>query len=74
MLQSTLPRSAEDSGVNVVFLEPADAAKVLDRTPATVRDYADSGRLPVAARTVRGLRLFRREDVEKLRTTLAGGA
>jgi DNA-binding transcriptional MerR regulator len=68
------PRSPHSAEEFVLFLEPADAARVLDRTPATIRDYADSGRLPVAARTVRGLRLFRREDVEKLRTTLAGGA
>ena len=36
-----------------------------------VRIYAEQGKLPIAAITPRGIRLFRREDVEALRRELA---
>ncbi|MEE9122887.1 MAG: helix-turn-helix domain-containing protein [candidate division NC10 bacterium] len=42
------------------------AARFLEVSLATVRLYADSGRLPVV-RTVSGMRLFQREDLEALR-------
>ncbi len=47
------------------LLTPADAARILGVVPATVRLMAETGRLP-ALRTESGMRLFRREDVERL--------
>lgn len=44
------------------FLTPAEVARLAGVTPAAVRLWADSGRLPVL-RTPAGLRLFRRIDV-----------
>lgn len=46
------------------FLTPAEAARILNLTPDGVRLAADTGRLPVAARTASGRRLFSREQVE----------
>jgi excisionase family DNA binding protein len=43
----------------------SDVAKLIGVTPATVRTWADAGRLP-ALRTVSGMRLFDRHDVEHL--------
>ena len=51
------------------FLTTADAAKVLGVTPATVRAYEESGRLP-AVRTAGGYRLFLRTDVARLASML----
>jgi excisionase family DNA binding protein len=48
------------------FLTAADAARILGVVPATVRQMALSGRLP-ALRTEGGVRLFRRDDVERLK-------
>ena len=50
-----------------VFLEAADVARSLKLVPATIRWLARIGRLRVAARTARGVNLFRPEDVEALR-------
>jgi hypothetical protein len=50
------------------FLESADVALLIERTPAAVNAAADAGRLRIAARTRRGTRLFVLEDV---RTYLA---
>jgi excisionase family DNA binding protein len=47
------------------LLTVGDASRVLDLTPRYIQDLADKGRLPVM-RTARGLRLFRRADVERL--------
>ncbi len=47
------------------LLTPADAAKILGLVPASVRLLADTGQLPTV-RTARGMRLFRREDVDRL--------
>jgi len=47
------------------LLTVGDAARVLDLTPRYVQDLADHGRLPVL-RTVRGTRLFKRSDVDRL--------
>ena len=49
------------------LLESADVARALDLTPASVRALAGRGRLPIAAITPRGARLFRLEDVEAAR-------
>ncbi len=51
--------------MGVVFLEAADVARRIRRASATVRLLAITGRLPVAATTPRGARLFRVEDVEQ---------
>jgi excisionase family DNA binding protein len=48
----------------------AEAAKVLDVTPATVRDMERRGEL-VAERTSSGVRLFDRADVDRLATARA---
>ncbi|MBA3274577.1 MAG: helix-turn-helix domain-containing protein [Chloroflexia bacterium] len=48
------------------LLSPSDAARILGVVPATVRAMAISGRLPPATMTESGIRLFRREDVERL--------
>jgi excisionase family DNA binding protein len=47
------------------LLSAADAARLLGVVPATVRQMERDGRLP-AQRTAGGMRLFRREDVERL--------
>jgi len=46
------------------LLECADVGRVLDLTSDRVRGLVLEGRLPLAAVTPRGVRLFRREDVE----------
>jgi excisionase family DNA binding protein len=48
------------------FLTPADAARILGVAPATVRQMARQGTLPVAAATEGGNRLFDRRAVEAL--------
>lgn len=48
------------------LLSPSDAARILGVVPATVRAMALSGRLPPATMTESGIRLFKREDVERL--------
>ena len=48
------------------FLSTADASRVLDVTPATVRLMVRRGDLPVAAMTDGGIQLFRRTAVEAL--------
>ena len=48
------------------FLSAADAARVLNVTPAAVRAMAGRGALPVSAKTEGGVHLFRRADVEAL--------
>ncbi len=48
------------------FLSAADAARVLDRTPATIRAMVRRGVLPVAAMTEGGIHLFSRADVDAL--------
>jgi hypothetical protein len=54
------------------LLSPADAATVLSLSADMVRLLARGGRLPVAARSTRGVRLFRRADVEELAAERAG--
>ena len=45
------------------LLSPQDVAKLAGVSSAAVRVWADLGRLPVI-RTVSGIRLFRRDDVD----------
>jgi len=49
------------------LLESADVARLIERTPGTVRHLVKSGRIRPVAITPRGLRLFRLEDVENFR-------
>ncbi len=49
------------------YLTTAEAARLLDLTPASVRAVANAGRLAVAIRTPSGFRLFRRDAVEQFR-------
>ncbi len=48
------------------FLSTADAARVLNVTPAAVRLMARRGDLPISAMTEGGIHLFRRSAVEAL--------
>ena len=50
------------------LITTADAGKILDVVPDTVRHLARTGRLPVAVLTPSGQRLFTRRDVEQLAT------
>lgn len=49
------------------LLTTSFAARELGESEGTVRRKADAGELPVAARLSNGTRLFRREDVMRLR-------
>ncbi len=46
------------------FLTVLDAARLLDRSPESVRVYEKAGKLR-AIRTKSGIRLFRRQEVER---------
>ena len=46
------------------LLELSEAARVAKVSAPTIRKWADSGRLAVAYKTGRGLRLIRPEDLE----------
>jgi hypothetical protein len=54
------------------LLSTADVASVLSLSSDMVRVLAREGRLRPAAKSVRGVRLFRRADVEALRSERAG--
>jgi hypothetical protein len=54
------------------LLTTADAARILGLSPDMVRLLARDRRLPVAAETVRGVRLFRRDAVDALAAERAG--
>jgi hypothetical protein len=54
------------------LLTTADAAQILSLSADMVRLLARDGRLPTAAETVRGVRLFRRRDVDALASDRAG--
>ena len=56
------------------FLLSADVGRLLGITPAAVRQAANTGRLPVAAVTEGGVRLFALERIEDVagRTRQAG--
>lgn len=41
-----------------------DVAQFLGKSPSTVRWYSDSGKLP-STRSVNGVRIFQRRDVER---------
>lgn len=49
-----------------IFLEAADASRVLGVTPQRIRQLAREGRLHPAARTVRGGFLFAEDEVRRL--------
>jgi hypothetical protein len=48
------------------FLSSTDAARVLHLTAGAVRLLHRRGELPLAGKTVGGIALFRRADVERL--------
>jgi DNA-binding transcriptional MerR regulator len=52
------------------LLEPSEVGRMLILSSARVSQLAREGRLTVAARTRRGRRLFRREDVENYLRTI----
>ncbi len=54
------------------LLSAVDAAKILGLSADMVRILAREGRLPAAAQTTRGVRLFRRSEVEQLASERAG--
>lgn len=56
------------------LLAPSDASHILGVVPATVRAMAIDGRLRPVAITEGGIRLFRREDVERLAAERAARA
>jgi DNA-binding transcriptional MerR regulator len=61
------------------LLTKVDVARIWGVSPATVLLAANRGRLPIAARTPGGTRLFARADVERLardrkRRGLKGGS
>ena len=47
------------------FLTVSEFARAVNRTPATVRGWANDGRVEVL-RTESGVRLFRRSEVERV--------
>ena len=49
-----------------VLLLTTEAARILEVSPETVRLWERNGRLP-ALKTSRGVRLFKRSDIERLR-------
>ena len=55
-----------DATSPIEFLSSADAARILNITPAAVRLAALQNRIPVAAVTPGGVRLFARRDIEQL--------
>jgi excisionase family DNA binding protein len=64
--------SPKSAAVQDDLLTAVDAAKILGLSADMVRLLAREGRLPAAAQTTRGLRLFRRSDVEELASERAG--
>jgi DNA-binding transcriptional MerR regulator len=52
-----------DAALIETYYEPADCGRELGVTSAAVRRLTDRGVLMPAARTLRGTRLYRREDV-----------
>ncbi len=51
----------------VTFAEVGDAARLVSCSDEQIRRYARRGQLRVAARTLRGVRLFTLDDLERFR-------
>jgi DNA-binding transcriptional MerR regulator len=49
-----------------IYLTSADVARILGLTTGSVRLLQQRGALPIAAKTERGIMLYRRADVERL--------
>ncbi len=64
--------STNGASIGGALMTAVDAARILGLSADMVRLLARAGRLPAAAETVRGIRLFRREDVEALAAERAG--
>jgi len=60
----------EPNESNNDFLTTAPAARELDVSPQTVIQWERKGILP-ATKTANGIRLFRRQDIERLKVTRA---
>jgi hypothetical protein len=58
------PLNEEEEIMDKTLLTVGGAAKILDRSTASVRIYEAQGKLPVI-RTATGLRLFRVKDVQE---------
>jgi DcmR-like sensory protein/helix-turn-helix protein len=67
-----MPPSASAASVANELMTAIDAARILGLSADMVRLLARAGRLRAAAETVRGVRLFRRSDVEALAAERAG--
>jgi DNA-binding transcriptional MerR regulator len=48
------------------LLTTGAAGRIAGRAAETIRSWANAGLLPLAARTESGVRLYRREDVERV--------
>jgi DNA-binding transcriptional MerR regulator len=62
--------STQEVDMNENFLMTQDAARVLGKSPETVRGYERTGKL-TAIRTVSGRRLFKESDVKALAAKLS---
>jgi hypothetical protein len=64
---SKLKQCTNEGGANMddIFLTVTDAARILNRSGESVRNYERRGILP-ASKTARGIRLFKQSDVEAL--------
>ena len=59
-------RKRRITSMQAELLMTADVAKLAGVTPAAVRQWAETGRLKAAVRTVSGVRLYERGEVERL--------
>jgi len=61
MLDSGMEHDVHDQ-----LLMTGDAAKICDVAPDTIRWWNRAGKLPEAHRTARGVRLYRRAEIERI--------
>jgi DNA-binding transcriptional MerR regulator len=74
-VNSSHPKTPEPAAAApITLLLVADAAELVGRSPSRIRYLADVGRLPVAARTPGGTRLFEAAAIERLAAELDGKA
>jgi hypothetical protein len=57
--------NTETSGT-LVLLEPSEAARLLGISSSGIRYLTRAGKLPIAATTSRNVRMYRREDIDRL--------
>ena len=68
----TMLNTAICSANNDDLLTTSPAARFLEVSDNSLRGWADKGRVP-CLRLANGIRVFRRTDLEQLRTARAGG-